>query len=102
MMQGHILMCQLICGALGCADCFCIMLIGYEPRSLDQNRLWDNHTHSIYLSLGCDNNNASSFPSNQVISHTLHYLYTLYCIPVNTAPNPTATVIAANPFHCSS
>ena len=78
MMQGHILMCWLISSALGCADCFYITYIGYEPRSLDQNRLWDNHTHSVYPSLGCDNDNASSFPSNWVMSHTLHYLYTLY------------------------
>ena len=78
MMQGHILMCRLISGTLGCTDCFHIMLIGYEPRSLDQNRLQDNHTHSVYSSLGCDNDNTSSFPSNQVMSHTLHYLYILY------------------------
>ena len=36
MIQGHILMCQLISSALGCADCYYIMFIGYEPRSLDQ------------------------------------------------------------------
>ena len=37
-------------------------------------RLWNYHTHSVYLSLGCDNDNASSIPSNWVLSHTQHSL----------------------------
>ena len=46
------------------ADLLLSRLLGISLDLLIK-RLWDNNTHSIDLSLGCDSDNTSSSPSNQ-------------------------------------